>query len=88
MIGPDDSMSKNAAEATTFGCLEHGLIANIGEFELGLAAGYGSRLSVGNPQTFPLRMSITTLPNTWPRPSGARSMVTPGSTKKGEGSAD
>ena len=34
---------------------------------------------VGNPHTFPLRRSTTTFPNTWRLPSGARSILTPGS---------
>src|ERR1700751_1667058 len=45
--------------------------------------GYGSCVVVGNPQIFPLRISIATFPYTCWLPSGARNMKVPGSKYKG-----
>ena len=47
-----------------------------------VSTGYGVVDIVGNPQTSPFLMSMTTLPSTCCNPSGLRSVVVLGSTKR------
>jgi hypothetical protein len=51
-----------------------------GRDRMGRVDRIGAGVKVGNPQTFPLRSSITTLLPTLRLPSGARNMKVPGST--------